>query len=189
MSCGVFKFFVRPCLMIIQMGHQVLSQCPLSLTNLLVPKSPIYWCPCHQYTGAHVTNLLVPKSPSLSLSPMLCNGAPLHVPRHDQNKTQTDWFKRFWRFWSDNYPAARASSPSALRFLRPNRQLPPSSSKLHRFTAVTHSTPFIPFYTILRHFTPFYTIYTILHYSSPFCTILDHFAVYSSDTFYTSPRV
>ena len=40
----------------------------------------------------------------------------------------------------DNYPAARASSPSALGFLLPNRRLPPLGSKLHHFTAVTHST-------------------------------------------------
>ena len=45
--------------------------------------------------------------------------------------------------WSSaelDYHRARASSPSALGFLRPNRRLPPSSSKLHQFTAVTHST-------------------------------------------------
>ena len=158
MSCGVFKFFIRPCPMIIPMGHQGI----VSVSTIT-----------HQSTGVHVTKRL-----------FVINALQWGT----KYKTQTDWFKRFEGFDRTIirqlvrvHLLPSASSGATGNFPRAAQ----NCTGLQQWHILHHFTPFTPFYTILHHFAP---VYTILHYNSPFCTILHHFApVYSSDTNSTLP--
>ena len=126
-------------------GTRVLSQCPLSLTNLLVSMSP-----------------------SVSLSSMLCNGAQNTKLKQIDLKDlkvligQLSGSSCEFTFCPRLPPAQQATSPEQLK-------IAPVYSSDTFYTILHHLHHFTLFYTILHYSSLFCTI---LHHYRPFSTSL-----------------
>ena len=128
-------------------GTRVLSQCPLSLTNLLVSMSP-----------------------NVSLSSMLCNGAQNTKLKQIDLKDlkvligQLSASSCEFTFCPRLPPAQQATSPEQLKIAPVY-----SSDTFYTIYTILHYSS--PFYTILHHLHHLTLFFTILHHSRPFCSL------------------